>query len=202
MTQPRIASLPNDSWAPDFLDAASVMRPPASALPPPPPPGTVRQRPKSNIMGIFAQHADLARGWFTFNNHIFNSTLSDRIREMATVRIAWLRGGEYEWAQHVKMAKQVGMSDAEVEAISIGGPDNPIWSPFDAAVLRAVDQINAERYIDDATWAELAETLDDRQMMDLVFTIGAYDLLCVATNNFGLEMDPGLAGFPEGVVRD
>jgi len=31
--------------------------------------------------------------------------------------------------------------------------------------------------------------------MDLVFTVGAYDLLAMAFNTFGLELDPGLEGF-------
>ena len=38
--------------------------------------------------------------------------------------------------------------------------------------------------------------------MDLVFTVGAYELLCTATNTLGLELDEGMIGFPpasEGV---
>jgi hypothetical protein len=42
----------------------------------------------------------------------------------------------------------------------------------------------------------LAEDFDRQQLMDLVFTIGAYDLLAMAFNTFGLELDPGLTGFP------
>ena len=88
-------------------------------------------------------------------------------------------------------------SRSEVDAISIGGPNDPIWSPFDAAVLRAVDQINATRYIEDATWAELAETLNDQQMMDLVFTVGQYNLVSWALNSFGVQLDDSLTGFPK-----
>ena len=32
--------------------------------------------------------------------------------------------------------------------------------------------------------------------LDVVLTIGAYDLMAIACNTFGLELDPGLAGFP------
>jgi hypothetical protein len=63
--------------------------------------------------------------------------------------------------------------------------------------LRAVDKLSDTHYIDDATWAELAARLDPRQLMDFVFTVGAYDTLCTAINNFGLELDAGLSGFPE-----
>lgn len=60
----------------------------------------------------------------------------------------------------------------------------------------SVDEIVADRYISDETWKRLAEQLDRKQLMDLVFTIGSYDLLAMAFNVFGLQLDPGLAGFP------
>lgn len=180
------------------MDALSVMRPPKAAVPPADkrPAGP---RPSSNMLGILSCHPDLAKGWFVFNNHLFNSTLSDRVREMLTVRISWLRRGEYEWAQHVKMARAVGMGEAEVDAISVGA-DDPVWGPSDAALLRAVDQLCDQRNIEDGLWTELSEQFDRQQMMDLVFTVGAYDLLCTATNTFGLEIDPGLEGFPKTAV--
>lgn len=174
-----------------MLDALAVLRPPGRARRPAEP---RRERPASNILGIFSWHPALARAFFAFNNHLFHSTLSARDREMATVRVAWLRRGEYEWAQHVRMAKTAGLSDEEVDAIS-AGPDSAAWGPRDAALLRSVDEIVADRYVSDETWNRLSGHLDRKQLMDLVFTIGAYDLLAMAFNTFGLELDPGLTGF-------
>ncbi len=177
-----------------MLDALSVLRPPGSASRPAEP---RRERPASNILGIFSWHPALAKAFFAFNSHLFHSTLSARDREMATVRIAWLRRGEYEWAQHVRMAKSAGLSDEEVDAI-MAGPDSPVWGPRDAALLRAVDEFAVDHYVSDETWKRLSEDFDRKQLMDLVFTIGAYDLLAVAFNTFGLQLDPGLKGFPPG----
>ena len=173
-------------------DALAALRPPGSTRSPA---GPRRERPASNILGIFSWHPALAKAWFAFNSHLFHSTLSARDREMVTVRIAWLRRGEYEWAQHVRMAKTAGLSDGEVDAI-MAGPDSPVWGPRDAALLRSVDEIAADRYVSDETWKRLAQDFDRQQLMDLVFTVGAYDLLAMAMNTFGLELDPGLAGFP------
>ena len=172
-------------------EALAALRPPGSNRPA----GPRRDRPSSNILGIFSWHPALAKGWFAFNNHLFHSTLSARDRELATVRIAWLRRGEYEWAQHVRMARSAGMSDEEVDAI-MAGPASPVWGPRDAALLRSVDEIAADHYVSDQTWKRLAEDFDRQQLMDLVFTIGAYDLLAMAMNTFGLELDPNLPGFP------
>jgi 4-carboxymuconolactone decarboxylase len=171
----------------------AALRPPGST---PRPAGEKRPRPSSNILGIFAWHPDLAKAWFAFNNHLFHSTLSARDRELATVRIAWLRRGEYEWAQHVRMAKSAGLSDEQVDAI-MAGPDSPVWEPRDAALLRSVDELATDHVVSDETWKQLSEHFDRKQLMDLVFTAGAYDLLAVAMNTFGLQLDPGLPGFPE-----
>jgi 4-carboxymuconolactone decarboxylase len=44
----------------------------------------------------------------------------------------------------------------------------------------------------DETWAVLAAELDEQQLMDLVFTVGAYDLLAMAMRSFGVELDEDL----------
>jgi alkylhydroperoxidase family enzyme len=141
----------------------------------------------------------LTKGFFSFNSHLFHSTLPDRIRELAIVRTGWLRRGEYEWAQHVRLARAAGVSEAEIAAVS-EGPEAELWEPFEAAALRAVDELCEERYISDSTWASLSGDLDRQQLMDLVFTVGGYDLLVMAMNTFGLELDPGLEGFPAGTT--
>jgi alkylhydroperoxidase family enzyme len=194
LTEPRIPPRPPADWEAEMLDALAALRSPGSARRPAEP---RRERPASNILGIFSWHPALAKAFFAFNSHLFHSTLSARDREMATVRVAWLRRGEYEWAQHVRMAKNSGLAEEEVDAISVG-PDSPAWAPRDAALLRSVDEIVADRYVSDETWKRLSEHLDRKQLMDLVFTIGAYYLLAMAFNTFGLELDPGLTGFPPG----
>jgi alkylhydroperoxidase family enzyme len=203
MSEPRIPPRPRADWDAQVLDALSVLAPPKSARPAPDKAadaggGDRPARPKRelpHILGTFCQHPALAKAFLTFNNHLFASTLTERDRELVTVRVTWLRRGEYEWAQHVQMARAAGVSEAEIAAIS-AGPDDETWSARDVSLLRATDEIVADRYISDATWKQLAEYLDRQQLMDLVFTIGAYDLLAMATNTFGLELDPDLEGFP------
>ena len=47
----------------------------------------------------------------------------------------------------------------------------------------------------DETWATLAGELDRQQLMDLVFTVGSYDLLAMAFRSFGVELDDDLRGW-------
>lgn len=194
----RIPARPPEEWDDAVHEALSVLVPPAAAtanrpVEQEPPSGS---RPVSNMTGTFAWHPALARAYFLFNNHLFHSTLSDRLRELITVRTGWVRRAEYEWAQHVRMARAVGVTNEELDGV-MEGPDSEVWSPFESAALRAVDEICADRYVSDSTWEQLSAELDRQQLMDLVFTVGAYDLLGMATNTFGLAMDPGLERFPD-----
>ncbi|HKY66462.1 MAG TPA: hypothetical protein VJM49_08840, partial [Acidimicrobiales bacterium] len=99
----------------------------------------------------------------------------------------------YEWAQHVVLAGDVGIDAAEIERIA-EGPDAPGWAPFDAALVRAVDELVRDARIADDTWRALAAELDVQQLMDVVFTVGAYDLLAMAFRSFGVELDDDLVG--------
>jgi hypothetical protein len=50
-----------------------------------------------------------------------------------------------------------------------------------------VDELAGGCNLSDRTWGTLAAYLDERQLMDLVFTVGAYVLLAMAFNTFGVE---------------
>ena len=59
-------------------------------------------------------------------------------------------------------------------------------------MVRAVDELLRDAAVADGTWEVLAGELDDQQLMDLVFTVGTYDLLAMALRSFGVELDDDL----------
>jgi AhpD family alkylhydroperoxidase len=151
------------------------------------------RRPKGlNALGTLARHPELTRAFHTFNGHVlFGTTLSPRQRELLVLRVAALRGCEYEWEQHVILAADAGLSPDDIARVA-QGPDAPGWSPLDRALVAAVDELLGDAKITDATWAALVDVLDEQQAMDLVFTVGAYDLLAMAFRSFGVALDADL----------
>lgn len=105
---PRIPPRAAEDWDDTARAALSSVRPPTAAGPVP------------NMLGVFAWHPVLSRSWLTFSGHLRRSTLPDRVRELATMRTSWLRRGEYEWAQHVRMSREAGLTDEEIAAIRVG----------------------------------------------------------------------------------
>lgn len=182
----RVDPLRPNEWPAAMRDALAAMNPPVRRHPPMPTEG----RPKGlNVLGALAHHPELAHAFFTFNGHLLSATsLTPRQRELLVLRTAVLRQSEYEWAQHVVIAGDVGISRAEVAQIA-WGPDSALWSPADAALLRTADELVADGVISDATWATLAENLSTQQILDVIFTVGAYETLGWMLRSFGVELD-------------
>jgi alkylhydroperoxidase family enzyme len=178
---PRIAPLPVEVWPPEAHEAYGVLKSEKTAA----------LGAASNMTMTLANHPALGKAFYTFGRHLLlESSLADRPRELATLRVAWRYRNEYEWHHHVRFGLRIGLSDAEIEATK-GDPANPIWSEFDRCVLRATDQLCGSGGVDDATWAELGRHLDQRQLMDLVFTIGQYAMLSWAVASFKVQLEPG-----------
>ncbi len=170
-------------------DALAALRPKDSARP------LLRSegRPKAlNALGTMAWHPTLAQAFNTFNGHLlYTSTLSDRHRELLVLRVAILRGSEYERRQHVVLAEDVGISTDELDWIA-EGPEAAGWPPLERAMIRAVDELVSDARVSERTWEALAADLRTEQLMDLVFTVGAYDLLAMAFRSFGVVPDDDL----------
>jgi alkylhydroperoxidase family enzyme len=150
-----------------------------------------------NVFKTMGNHAALASAWMTFATHILRrNSLPPRDREILILRIGWLCRSEYEWAQHVRIGKTEGLTDDDIRRIA-AGPGVPGLSEHDGLLLTAVDELHAVAFISDVTWNALAKTYDTRQMMDLVFTVGQYNLVSMALNSFGVQLDEGLEGFPQ-----
>jgi alkylhydroperoxidase family enzyme len=144
---------------------------------------------------MLAHHPELTTAYHTLTGHIlFATTLEPRQRELVVLRVAHRRDAEYERAQHVVIAGDVGLSPEEIERIKIGGGADG-WAPLDAALLAATDELLDDARIADATYATLAADLDTQQLMDVVFTVGTYDVLAMAMRTFDIQLDEDLKPF-------
>jgi alkylhydroperoxidase family enzyme len=189
--EPRIVPLPPTAWPSEMSQAIKALRPPE---PRHELPSRAPGRPKGlNALGTLAHHPALTTAFHTFNGHVqFATTITPRQRELLILRVAVLRDAAYEWAQHVIIGADHGIDDATLDRI-VAGPDADGWDGLDAALLRCVDELLADAVVGDTTWATLAAELDVQQLMDVVFTVGAYDIVAMAFKSFGVEVDDDLS---------
>ncbi len=150
-----------------------------------------------NIFRTLAHHPKLMTRWLVFGNHILaKSSLSARDRELAILRVGWLCKAEYEWAQHAEIARNSDISEDEIERVTLG-PDAAGWGDREVALLRAADELVHDAFIGDETWQALSSFYDKKQLMDLIFTVGQYNLVSMALNTLGVQLEEGVQGFPE-----
>lgn len=180
LSEPRIPALGNEEWN---EDAQALLAP------------FVKQGRVFNIFRTLAHHPALGKRWMVFANHILGkSTLSARDREMLILRIGYLCQAGYEWGQHVQIARDIGMSDDEIRLCKTG-PETPGIAELDQLLLRATDELHEDAHVSDATWAGLGAHYNTQQLMDIVFTVGQYNLVSMALNSFGVQLDEGLPGW-------
>ncbi len=125
----RVQPLPADQWDEAVEQALSGMLPPERR----------NAEGAGNLMSTLARHPKLARSFLRFGGYLLmSSTLPARIREQAILRVAHRRACAYEWTHHVEIAKQAGLSDAEIAAAKTGETHDA----FDRAVFTAVDELD------------------------------------------------------------
>lgn len=182
LSEPRLQPIPINDLSDDALKALKRER------------GS--DAPLLNIFATLAHHPALMKRWLVFGNHVLaKSTLPARERELVILRIGWLCRAEYEFGQHTVIGKQTGLSSEEIERVT-QGPDAAGWSPLDALLLRAVDELHGDAFVKDATWKALSKHLSTEQLLDLVFAVGQYNLVSMALNTLGVQLDEGVPGFP------
>ncbi|HYV05033.1 MAG TPA: carboxymuconolactone decarboxylase family protein [Blastocatellia bacterium] len=150
-------------------------------------------RPDFNIYKTLAHHPELYSRWSPLGGFLLNgSSLPPRHREMLMLRMGWLCQSEYEWAQHARIAtSSAGVSDQEVRRIA-EGPNAAGWTGFERTLLRMVDELRYDAMVGDATWLTLRKEYSDQQMMEALFTAAQYQLVSMALNSLGVQLDPGL----------
>ncbi|MEO9634725.1 MAG: carboxymuconolactone decarboxylase family protein [Parasphingorhabdus sp.] len=126
-------------------------------------------------------------GGYILSDH---NDLPAREREMIILRTGFNWKAGYEWAQHVRIGKDCGLTDEEIERIK-AGPDAAGWTPLEQAMLQATDELTAGGHVSDATWDALGD-LTEKQRMDLIMTVGQYTQVSMMLNSFGVQLDDDL----------
>jgi alkylhydroperoxidase family enzyme len=145
-------------------------------------------RTATNIFTTLVRHPGLFRRWLPFGGKLLAGRLPGRDRELLILRTAWRCGSDYEWTQHVRLAATEGVTPEEIERLQRDG-DPGGWAPFDAALVRAADELHDANRLSDATWAALADRYDERQLIEVPMLVGHYHLLAFTLNSLGVQVE-------------
>jgi alkylhydroperoxidase family enzyme len=177
MAEPRIPPLPAAQLEQEHADVLDTINRDATGA--------------RNVATTLLRHPLLFRHWMPLAGALlYGSLLPHRDRELLILRTASNCHADYEWAHHVVIGRQAGLTDEEIERVR-NGPTDERWSSDDAVLLTAADELHHDSRISDKTWAALAARYDQKQLIELPILVGQYHMVAFALNSFGVEIEPG-----------
>jgi 4-carboxymuconolactone decarboxylase len=112
----------------------------------------------------------------------YETTLSDRAREVAILVVAAVRDSAFEQHAHEAVGRHVGLTDDALEAVRDGRYDD---LPDDVRlVARLSRQLLDTGDLDDASYAEAVDVLGQAQLFELLTLVGYYDALALQLRVF------------------
>jgi 4-carboxymuconolactone decarboxylase len=178
---PRFPPVPREAYTPDQAALASG-------------------RDIYNMTRMLLQHPDFYRVFVPYVDKLMSkSLLPPRDREILILRTLVLCDESYEEHHHVRIARTLGMSATEVDAVQAG--QGATLGAFDRMLLRAAEELVNERCLSDEAWGALAKTYSIDQMIEVVFLVGAFTMLSMATNSFGMPLDDDTSTTPKAGSR-
>lgn len=115
--------------------------------------------------------------------------LEPRDRQLAILRTAWLLQAPFEWGEHVRHSKKVGITSKEIERATAGSSAEG-WSEHERAIMRAAEELRDNVFVSDATWEQLSKRLNDHQLVELLVLIGQFTTVAYLQNSLRLRLEP------------
>jgi alkylhydroperoxidase family enzyme len=130
----------------------------------------------TNLHKLLVNSPDMARAFNGVGNFIrFKSKLDPRLRELANLQVGWMEQSEYEFTHHVKIGREFGVTDEDIEGLMAETAGKPSrLEPLARAILKGAREMVRELGMSEQTFAEIKRDLNDEQMTDLVLTIAFY----------------------------
>jgi alkylhydroperoxidase family enzyme len=128
---------------------------------------------------------------------MFHNTLNARTRELVILRNGWRTRSEYEFCQHVRVARDLKMSDEEI--LGVRDPANcRAYSETDRAVIRMADELLDNSEASAGTWSTLQKAFSNEELVELLLVAGFWRMIAGYLKTAKVPLDAGVPSWPEG----
>jgi uncharacterized peroxidase-related enzyme len=144
-----------------------------------------------NIFRALAHTPNLLRRFLGLGGELRNKTeLDPKLRELAIVTVGRLTDAQYEFVHHWNLARQVGVTREQLEALA-DFEKSTNFSDHERAVIRYAVEATNNVKVSDATWNALKSFLDTRRILELVQNVAFYNMVVRILVPVGVELEPG-----------
>jgi len=151
-----------------------------------------------NLFRTVAHNPAVLERFRTIGAYILNFGRVEPLdREVLLHRTCARCGCEYEWGVHaVAYGRPLGMSNDQLRATVVDGPDAPVWSDRQRLLVRLADELHDTATVSESLWMELSDHWDSAQLIELIATAGFYHLVSFTANAVCVQPEPYAERFP------
>ncbi len=150
-----------------------------------------------SVFRMLLQHPKLARALSDLlSTLLFDPKLDARLRELVIMRIGWATGSVYEWTQHWRIARGLGMSEDDILGVR-DWQSHAGYGPAEKAVLAATDETMRTGTISEGTWRECTTHVGSTEaLIELVVAIGNWRLFSSLLRSLEVPLEDGVSAWP------
>jgi AhpD family alkylhydroperoxidase len=150
--------------------------------------------PPLNVFRMVAGAPRAVRPFMELGGAVLSTALDARRREIAVLRVAQATDARYEWAQHEQLARNSGVTEAEIGAIRTE-PRVTSLSEECNLICRVADEVTRDVRLSDEALALIIDRYGPREAAELILLVSYYNMVSrfLESTRVELEDEPLLA---------
>jgi 4-carboxymuconolactone decarboxylase len=153
-----------------------------------------------NLYHCLANHPRLVAAWSDFSKALRHDTRTPRaLRELVILRGAQLMRSEYEWAQHLRMARKAGISEAQIRELS-SWKASPLFDAREKAALALAEAVTSG-CVSDEVYAEAMRHFDHHDYVELSITAAFYAMVGRMLDAMGVPLEADFRDYTPPLPR-
>lgn len=147
-----------------------------------------------NLYKALGNHPALVAAWAEFSKTLRHDTRTPRaLRELVILRGAQVMRSEYEWAQHLAMARKAGVSEAKIKNLASWRTSSE-FSEQEKAALALAEAVTEGR-VSDEVYARAKKHFDDHDYVELALLAAFYAMVGRMIDAMGVELEPEMKNY-------
>jgi 4-carboxymuconolactone decarboxylase len=151
----------------------------------------IARRGTLNVFRVLANAPDVFAGWTQMVDELFDSpTFTARTREVVILRVAQMQDSRYELSQHIGIARDAGLTEAQISAIvETEDFDAAGFADTERMLLDVVTELCSTHRLGDQSFASAHAVLGDEALTELLMLVSCYYGLALVLNAVDVDVD-------------
>ncbi len=147
-----------------------------------------------NLYKALGNHPELVAAWAEFSKTLRHETRTPRaLRELVILRGAQVMRSEYEWAQHLAMARKAGVSEVKIRNLESWRTSSE-FTEHEKAALALAEAVTEGRVSDDV-YKLARKHFDDHDYVELALVAAFYAMVGRMLDAMGVELEPEMKNY-------